>query len=119
MCAPTQCEVAVGARTIIPRETIEEMARKIAERFHPEKIILFGSYARGDATGNSDVDLLVIAETSLPKPKRSAPMYSLLRDYPCSKDILVYTPREAEEYRDLPAALIGRAFREGVLLYEG
>lgn len=103
---------------MISRQTIDEISTKIAERFQPEKIILFGSYARGEATENSDIDLLVITETDLPKPKRSAPMYSLLRDYHVSKDILVYTPEEAEQYRDLPAAVVRRAFREGIVLYE-
>ena len=44
---------------MLPRETIDEMARKIAERFHPERIILFGSYARGKATEESDLDLYI------------------------------------------------------------
>ena len=42
------------------QETISEMVRRIVERFHPEKIILFGSYARGTAGPDSDVDLLVV-----------------------------------------------------------
>jgi predicted nucleotidyltransferase len=103
---------------MISRRTIDEISSRIVERFHPDKIILFGSYARGEATEMSDIDLLVISETSLPRPKRSAPIYSLLRDYPVSKDILVYTPEEAEQYRDLPAATIRRALLEGIVLYE-
>ena len=103
---------------MISRQTIDEISTKIAERFQPEKIILFGSYARGEATENSDIDLLVITDTDLPKPKRSAPIYSLLRDYPFSKDILVYTSEETEQYRNLPAAIIARALREGIVLYE-
>ena len=103
---------------MVSRRTIDEIAGKIVDRFQPEKIILFGSYARGEATENSDIDLLIIAKTDLPTPKRSAPIYSFLRNYPFSKDILVYTPEESEEYRDLPAALMRRALREGIILYE-
>jgi predicted nucleotidyltransferase len=95
------------------------MAQKIVERFHPEKIILFGSYARGDASENSDVDLLVILRTPLPQPARSAPMYSLLRDYACGKDILVYAPEEVREYQALPMTLVHRALSEGIVLHEG
>ena len=104
---------------MVAMETIREMAQKIANRFHPEKIILFGSYARGEATEISDVDLLVILRTQLPKPRRSAPMYSLLRDYACGKDILVYNPEEVREYRALPMTLIHRALSEGLVLHEG
>ncbi|HUT34468.1 MAG TPA: nucleotidyltransferase domain-containing protein [Planctomycetota bacterium] len=104
---------------MISRHTIREMADRIRERFRPEKIVLFGSYARGDATEASDVDLLVILRTDLAKPKRSAPMYSLLRDYPCGKDIVVYRPDEVAEYQHLPTSLIHRALAEGVVLHEG
>ena len=103
---------------MVSQQTIEEISKKIAERFHPEKIILFGSYARGDATENSDLDLLIVSRTNLPRPKRSAPIYSFLREYTFSKDILVYTPEETEEYRELPGALMRRALREGIVLYE-
>jgi predicted nucleotidyltransferase len=103
---------------VMSRETIEEMARKIRDRFAPEKIVLFGSYARGDANDSSDVDFLVVKATTLPKPARSAPIYSLLRDYPVSKDILVYAPRELEDYAALPASVVHRALAEGIVLYE-
>jgi len=103
---------------MIARQTINEISERIAKRFHPHKIILFGSYARGDATEHSDLDLLIITDTTLPKPKRSAPIYSYLRDYPFSKDIIVHTPEETESYRDLPGALVRRALREGIVLYE-
>jgi predicted nucleotidyltransferase len=97
---------------------LKEIGRQIAREFDPERIVLFGSHARGDATEISDVDLLVVARTSAPKPKRSVPIYSLLRDYPFSKDILVYTPEEVEAYRHLKASLIHRALDEGIVLYE-
>lgn len=103
---------------MVTSEQIEELGRRIERAIDPDRIVLFGSYARGDATENSDVDLLVVARSSLPKPKRSVPLYSLLRDYPFSKDILVYTPEEVEEYRHLRASLIRRALDEGTVLYE-
>ena len=97
---------------------LKEISRQIARAFDPERIILFGSHARGDATETSDVDLLVIARTSAPKPRRSVPLYSMLRHHSFSKDILVYTPDEVEEYRHLRASLIARALDEGIVLYE-
>lgn len=103
---------------MITMETIREMAGKIVEAFHPERIILFGSYARGEAGEDSDVDLLVVANDTRPKPMRSVPLYRLLSDYPYSKDILVFTPEEIEDYRELKPSLIYRAYKEGVILYE-
>ena len=104
---------------MISRETIAEMAQKLGERFAPRKVILFGSHARGAAGARSDVDFLVIAETTLPRTRRSVALYSLLREYPYSKDILVYTPKEVEEYAGLPGSLVAAALRDGVVLYEG
>jgi len=103
---------------VVSREVLEELGRRIVSGFDPIRVVLFGSYARGDATEGSDVDLLVIADTSERKPKRSAPIYSALRDFPFSKDILVYTPEEIDAYRDLRGSLIHRALEEGVVLYE-
>jgi len=97
---------------------LTEISQRIARAFDPERIILFGSHARGNASERSDVDLLVIARTAAPKPRRSVPIYSLLRDYPFSKDILVYTPEEVEAYRHLKTSLIHRALDEGIVLYE-
>lgn len=97
---------------------IREMAQRIAHASDPQKIILFGSYARGDATEQSDVDFLVIQETDLPRPRRSVPLYSALRNYPQAVDIVVYTPAEIEEYADLPASFVQRAQREGKVVYE-
>jgi predicted nucleotidyltransferase len=111
-------ERSKGQSRVISRTTIEEMARKIRDRFAPQKIVLFGSYARGDANDSSDVDFLVVQATTLPKPARSAPIYSLLRDYPVSKDILVYDPRELAEYAALPASVVARALAEGIVLHE-
>ena len=103
---------------MIPMETIREMAGKIAEAFQPERIMLFGSHARGTAGKHSDVDFLIVSQDRRPRPQRSVAMYSLLRDYYCDKDILVYTPEEVNDYRHLECSLIGRVLREGMVLYE-
>jgi len=97
---------------------IAEMAEKIAEAFRPEKIILFGSHARGQPGELSDVDLLVIAESSDPPPKRSVPIYRLLRNYRIPVDVLVRTPDEIKRYKNLPFSFLQTVCREGVTLYE-
>jgi predicted nucleotidyltransferase len=59
---------------LIAPETIYGVAKAIAENFHPEKIVLFGSYATGTATPDSDLDFLVVMNTDQPINKRSVPI---------------------------------------------
>jgi predicted nucleotidyltransferase len=53
---------------------VGEIVRRIVETIHPKKILLFGSRARGDARPESDIDLLVIADSTEPRYRRSAPL---------------------------------------------
>lgn len=57
---------------LIPQETIEGVIDAIARNFSPEKIVLFGSYASGEPTPDSDLDLLIVMRTSLPRDRRAA-----------------------------------------------
>ncbi|MEK7671466.1 MAG: nucleotidyltransferase domain-containing protein, partial [Bacteroidota bacterium] len=66
---------------LIPLEQIEAVARRIAERFSVEKILLFGSYAYGEPEEGSDVDLLVVMETEKRPSEIRYEMYSLLEDF--------------------------------------
>src|SRR5436190_21873305 len=78
----------------IPLSAIKRFARRIAEKFHPDKIILFGSYAYGTPHEASDVDLLVIM------PCRSALAQAaricVALDYPFSVDLIVRAPKQIE-----------------------
>jgi predicted nucleotidyltransferase len=67
---------------------------KIVASLHPQKIILFGSYAYGHPTPDSDVDLLVIMETDKPPRERVVAVSLALYPRPFPVDILVKTPRE-------------------------
>lgn len=97
---------------------VEEIVRRIVETVHPEKIILFGSLARGDAHPESDLDLLVIAQSQEPRYRRSAPLYGILSDIFIPMDILVYSPEEVEEWSGVRQAFVTTAIREGRVLYE-
>jgi predicted nucleotidyltransferase len=96
---------------------IEEVARKIGEQTKAEAVVLFGSHARGQAGANSDVDLLVIAESDLPRHKRSRQLHLMFKPYPFAMDILVYTPEEVEAEREFKPSFISRVLREGKRLY--
>jgi predicted nucleotidyltransferase len=82
---------------MVHQDNIEHVARNMAISINAERVILFGSYARGDATEQSDVDLMIIAKSNLPRFKRSRELYKLLRHNPFAMDIVVYTPQEIEK----------------------
>ena len=98
-------------------ELLEEMVRRIRAAGSPLKIVLFGSRARGDSRPDSDLDLLIIEESELPRYRRSPRYYHVLAGLFPAKDILVYTPAEAEEWASVPNALVTTALREGKVLY--
>jgi len=101
----------------VTMETILEYARKIGEHFLPEKIILFGSYAYGEPTEDSDVDLLVIMQFE-GKPPRKAVEIRKLIGHPFAMDILVRTPDEITwRYKGLDP-FVCDALDKGVVLYE-
>lgn len=104
--------------TALDAELLEEIVRRIVETANPEKVILFGSRARGDARSGSDVDILLIADSSLPRYQRSAPLYRALAEVPVEVDILVYTPGEVAEWGQVRQAFVTTATREGRVLYE-
>ena len=103
---------------MVTEQEIEQVARRIGEVVRAEQVILFGSYARGEAKEGSDVDLLVIAESELPRFKRSRELYKSIRPYPFSMDLIVYTPAEAQKAKTSPHSFISTVLQDGKLLYE-
>lgn len=92
----------------------------IVREYRPDKIILFGSWARGDADSDSDIDLLVISdrEEDLPRYKRGLDVRLSLSRFRSPKDILFYTHKDVERWRGVPQTLINTVFQEGRVLYE-
>ncbi len=76
---------------------IQEMAQKIAQVYNPDRILLFGSYARGQATPSSDIDLLIVKDTRQPVLRRGQIARQLFYDSLVRVDLLVYTPQELED----------------------
>ncbi len=83
-----------------------------------EKIILFGSWARGDANVNSDIDLLVVESSDLPRYKRPSRYRKAVEGLCIAKDIVVWSQEETEEWKTVPNAFITTILREGRVLYE-
>ncbi len=100
------------------REKIEEIVHRIVRRFDPEKIVLFGSHARGAAGHDSDVYLLVVMRVDGSKRKKAIEIYGILAGMGIPKDVIVVTPEEVEKYRDIVGTIIRPALREGKVLYE-
>ena len=107
---------------MVTEEQIKEIIRILAKEAKPEKIILFGSYARGMANEESDLDIALIKESDLPRFKRSAEIRKILRAngrrWLFPMDILVFTPEEMEFYREDPYSLIHEILLTGKVLYE-
>ena len=109
---------ALEARIPPSDDLIGEIVRRIVDTAQPEKIILFGSRARGDARPNSDFDVLVIKQSTEPSYRRDAPLYVALAGLPVEVEVLVYTPEEVAEWAQVPQAFVTTATREGKTIYE-
>jgi len=97
---------------------IQEAVARIVERYHPDKIILFGSLARGRGGPDSDVDLLVVMPVAGSRRQQAVQIDLALGGIPIPIDLLVVRPEEAEGSRLLPGTIVGEAVREGKVLYE-
>jgi len=102
----------------VDNRLINDVTNRIIAAVDPIKIILFGSYANGQYRQDSDLDILVLMNTILPRHKRSIPIYRALMGLMIPKDIVVYTPQEVEAWRDVPQAFITTAIKNGRLLHE-
>ena len=109
---PTVAYPPVDARLL------DGIVTRIRQAGNPIRIVLFGSHARGQAGPSSDLDLLIVEDSDLPRHRR-APRYlrALVGVFP-AKDVIVWTPAEIAAWANLPNAFISTALREGVTLYE-
>lgn len=97
---------------------LSEVVRRLVEALDPDKIVLFGSRARGNHRPDSDVDLLIIRDSTEPSHRRAIRAYRALRGLGISKDILWYTPQEVAEWAGVVNHVICRALNDGLVLYE-
>jgi predicted nucleotidyltransferase len=99
-------------------EKIEDITKRIKEGFHPEKIVIFGSYARGDAGPNSDLDILIVKEINDRPVLRRRKVLQLLKGAGVPKDIFVLTPaKEFELEKDLVGTVAYEANHFGKVVY--
>lgn len=104
---------------MITQEQIEKILTIIVNKYEPEKVILFGSYAYGNPGKDSDLDLLVVKDTNLPRHKRAREIRKHiwgLTEIP--KDIIVYTQKEIDDWAEVKEAFITNIVTKGKILYE-
>jgi len=104
-------------RKITP-ELIQEITRRIRDSLPAEKIILFGSYARGNPGPDSDLDLfIVVPDSDQPGYRRARGVYRSLRGVGVPVDVIVQTREEVRRGRQVPTSLVSRVFAEGKVLH--
>ena len=103
----------IDKRKRIPQRAIDQVVKQIVGEFKPQKIILFGSYARGKPRPESDVDLLIVMKS----PKSSLEIRRHL-GVMFGMDLLVYTPKRLKERADMGDWFVRDILKEGKVLYE-
>ena len=102
---------------MISGEQIQQAVKRLVVAAKPSKIILFGSYARGDATEDSDLDLMVIEQEVVNKFDEMVRLRNVMGDMGVGVDLLVYSDGEASRRSQVPGTVLYRAFKEGRVMY--
>jgi len=108
----------MAGKSLVRRRPLKSsVLRDIVDAAHPEKIILFGSAARGEMGPNSDVDLLVVKPGKFNRRRLATKIYDYLYGAEAAVDVVIVTPEEVQRYRDAPGLVICPALREGRIVY--
>lgn len=99
------------------RKWANKAARIIVEHYDPDSILLFGSYAKGQQTAHSDIDLLIVKDTDLPRSLRGIELKDYLSQYPVKFDLLFYTHSELAQAQKVPYSFAQTIQSTGTLLY--
>ncbi len=108
----------VDTYKMITQEQINQVIKIIIRDYKPQKIILFGSYAYGTPTKDSDIDLLIIKDDALPKLQRNRKVRNYLKDFLFPIDVFVKNPQEFLMFKDIIGTIVYSANKYGKVLYE-
>ena len=103
---------------MISEQTIQQAVARLVAAANPSKVILFGSYARGDATEDSDLDLMVIEQEVVNQFDEMVRLRNAIGDMSVGVDLLVYSDSEATRRSQVPGSLLYWAFKEGRVVYD-
>jgi predicted nucleotidyltransferase len=110
-------DTAIPPWAVTP-EKLREAVRRLVEAAHPCRIILFGSHARGDATEDSDVDLMLIEDDIQDQAAESVRLHRVLKGLILPVDLLPVSRRDFDYWRDTPGNVFFEAAAEGKVIYE-
>ncbi len=100
------------------KNLLKEITKRLVHSYHPQRVILFGSYAYGEPTDDSDFDILIIIEESaLPQYKRSRLGYSQLHDIDVPVELIVMTREEIARSENVVTSIAYKALKDGIVLY--
>lgn len=105
------------SRKVLTSETLQEIIRRVVEVSNPERIILFGSVARGEMNSDSDVDLLVVKDGEYDHGSILGDIYINLIGVGQTVDVVLVTSEQVEQYRDVHCLIIKPALQEGKEVY--
>lgn len=103
---------------MVSDSTLKNITKRLVERFHPQKIILFGSQARGTADERSDVDILVVCPITGKRRAMMVAMDRAMKGLNIARDIMVLSPKEFESNRFISGTVARGAWLQGKILYE-
>lgn len=103
---------------MVAESILSEATRRLVEQFHPQRVILIGSQARGSSNPRSDVDFLVICPVQGSRRLLMVAMDRALSGLNIARDIIVLTPEEYERDRNIPGTIARPADKEGRILYD-
>jgi predicted nucleotidyltransferase len=101
----------------LTKEQTSNLVSRIVGVAHPEKIILFGSTARGEAGRNSDIDVAVVVPDGTHRRMTERSIYRAMLGFGLPVDVVVVTDSDLRKYADSPGLVYREVLREGVLLY--
>ena len=115
---PANESLLTDGDSAISMQNIRGLVRRIADKFQPEKVVLFGSYAYGNPGSESDVDLLVVMNTSLSSRQQRLKISQAISPRPFPLDIVVRTPEELETRLKLGDPFLQEVISQGRVIYE-
>ena len=105
-------------RPKVTQELLQEITQRIVQSFHPSQVILFGSYAYGTPNRESDIDLLVIMDSSETMPQRIGRVREVARVRFLPMDVIIYTPAEVQKRIEMGDFFVKEILEKGRVLYQ-
>lgn len=100
------------------QDAIDEMTRRIVDHFHPDRIILFGSYVKGEPNDDSDLDILIVMPVEGSRRMKANEIDLALADRLVPMDLIVVTPEQFDRQKDMVGTIVREAVRDGRVIYE-